>query len=278
MRFLLFLIIASIASVAGYSQTGPGAMLPGKDDVPGWRTAGEIKIWSKENIRNFAKEESDLVMEYGFDHAVEQDYYNYRNKLIKAKVYVMTSSFGACGLFMRYSKNQKVIKEYGNSAYQKVGEYGFWKHLYLVKLTSASAGDTITDGFRMIAAYIDSKIRSKGMIPEILGLSGGKAGNVTIFKGPLALSEIYYFSPLNIFFVQEGIAIENGDTKDIILKYSDNNEAVRRFTEVAGLLSGMNKFSDFIMLENFSFALKDRDRKTLVFKVSENYLKINIKK
>jgi hypothetical protein len=78
--------------------------------------------------------------------------------------------------------------------------------------------------------------------------------------------------------VQEGIAIENGDTKDIILKYSDNNEAVRRFTEVAGLLSGMNKFSDFIMLENFSFALKDRDRKTLVFKVSENYLKINIKK
>lgn len=277
MRYLFTIILIIYACLETAGQTGPGAMLPGKDDLAGWRTPGEMKIWSKENLRSFAKEESAIVQEYGFNYAVEQNYNNFRNKLINVKVYVMNSSFGACGLFMRYSKNQKVIKEYGNSACEKDGEYCFWKQFYFVKLSSASVGDTIKEGFRMISAFIDSKIRSKGVMPDIMGLSSGRSGNVIIFRGPLALSEIYYFSPLNIFFVQEGIAMENPDSKEIILKYADNNEAVRRFTEVAGILSGMSKFSDFIMLENFSFAMKDKERKTLVFMVSENYLNIKIK-
>jgi hypothetical protein len=277
MRYPFTIILIILACIHLSGQTGPGAMLPGKDDIAGWRTSGEMKIWNRENIKSFAKDESAIVLEYGYNYAVEQDYSNYRNKQINVKVFVMNNPFGACGLFMRNSKNQKVMKEYGNSSMEKDGEYCFWKQFYYVKLSSASAGDTIKEGFRMIAAFIDSKIRSKGVLPDILGLSDGRRGNVTIFRGQLALSEIYYFSPLNIFFVQEGIAIEDGDTREIILKYTDNNEAVRRFTEVAGILSGMSRFSDFIMLENFSFVMKDKERKTLVFRVSENYLNITIK-
>jgi hypothetical protein len=277
MRYYLTITLLFFISLNSAGQTGPGAMLPAKDNIAGWRPAGEINIWSKENLRNFAGDEADIVMEYGFDHAVEQNYYNFKNKLINVKVYVMNNSFGSCGLFMRYSRNQNVVKEYGNSAYQKDGEYGFWKHLYYIRLTSDAKGDTIKEGFRMIAAFIDSKIRYRGVIPEIVGYSEGKAGTVTIFRGPLALSEIYYFSPLNIFFVQEGIAIVNGESKEIILRYSDNNEAVRRFSETAGILSGISKFSDFIMIGDLSFALKDRERRTLVFRVSDNYLNITIK-
>lgn len=277
MRLRIFIFFVYLASLASRAQTGPGAMLPDKDDIPGWRTAGQIKIFSKEALPGFSKEESGILTEYGFDYAAEQSYYNYSNRLINAKVYVMKSSFGSCGLFMRSSRDQNTFREYGNSAYTKAGEYGFWKQYYFVKLTSGSEGDTISEGYRLIAAFIDSKIRSKGIIPDILGFSEGKAGNVTIFKGPLALSEIYYFSPLNIFFIQEGIAIDNGKSMEIFLRYSDNNEAVRRFTEVAGILGEMTRFSDFIMLENFSFAMKDRERKTLVFKVTENNIHITIR-
>jgi hypothetical protein len=277
MRYPVSIIIFIIVCLESAGQTGPGAMLPGKDNIPGWKTAAENKIWGKESLKKFAGEESEIVNEFGFDYAVEQNYYNFKNKLINVKVYVMNNSFGSCGLFMRYSRNQKIAKEYGNSSYLKKGEYGFWKHLYFVKLTSGASGDTITEGFRMIASYIDSKIRSKGTIPEIIGSSEGKPGTVTIFRGPLALSEIYYFSPLNIFFVEEGIAIVNGDRKEIILKYSDNDKAIKRFSEVAAILSGMSKFSDFVMIENFSFAMKDRERKNIVFRVADNYLNITIK-
>ena len=277
MRIHLTIILTIFICSESFAQTGKGAMLPDKDDIAGWKPEGEMKIFNSEALRNLAKEETEFIKEYGFDYAVEQKYYNYRNMLITVNVYVMKNSFGSCGLFMRYSKKQKVFQEYGNSTYEKAGEYGFWKQMYFVKLTSGSEGDTIKEGFRMISGFIDSKIRTKGSVPEILGYSKDKPGNVTIFKGPLALSEIYYFGPNNIFFIDEGLAIENGETKEIILKYSDNNVAVRRFTEVAGLLSRMSKFSDFVMLDDFSFALKDRDRKKLVLTVSENCLNITIK-
>jgi hypothetical protein len=277
MRIPFTIILTIFICLKLSAQTGKGAMLPGKDDIAGWMPAGEMKVFKSEALRNLAKDEAEFIMEYGFDNAIEQKYYNYGNKLITVDVFTMKNSFGSCGLFMRYSKKQKVSQKYGNSTYVKTGEYGFWKHLYFVKLSSASAGDTINEGFMMISAFIDSKIRSKGVIPEILGFSKDKPGNVTIFRGPLVLSEIYYFGPNNIFFMQEGIAIENGRTKEIILKYPDNNEAVRRFTEVSGILSRMSNFSDFAMHDNFSFSMKDRDRKTLVFSVQENCLNIMIR-
>jgi hypothetical protein len=277
MRRLILLFAFYGFAISSIAQTGPGAMLPGKDDIAGWKPEGELEIFSRESIRNLSKEETDYILEYGLNYAIRQRYYNYRNKVITVEVYTMNNSFGSCGLFMRYGKKQRVFQEYGNSVYEKEGEYGFWKQLYFVKLKSAASGDTIKEGFRQISAFIDSKIRSKGIIPDILGFSKDKPGNVTIFRGPLALSEIYYFSPKNIFYINEGLAIENGNIKDIIFRYSDNNEAVRRFTEVAGLLSGMSKFSGFIMLGDFSFTMKDRDGKQLVFKVAEDCIRVNIK-
>jgi hypothetical protein len=257
-------------------QTGPAAMLPEDENLQGWIKRGEVKVWRKENIRNFAKNESDIVLEYGFNYAVEQNYIDAGNDLINVKVYVMYNSFGSCGLFMRSGKNQKIVKGYGNSAYQKEMEYAFWKHLYFVKISAVTAGGSVEKGMKMIASFIDSKIKSKGTTPEILDLAQGKTGAVTIFRGPLVLSEIYNFSPQNIFFIEEGIAIESGKRKEIFLKYTDRNEAVRHFTEAAGLLSRINKFYDFKMPDNFSFSMKDRDSRKLVFSVSDNYLNITI--
>jgi hypothetical protein len=144
-------------------------------------------------------------------------------------------------------------------------------------MTSRFSGDTINEGFRQIAGFIDARIRTKGKPPEILDYCVDKKGTVTIFKGPLALSEIYYFSPLNIFFADEGIAVTNGDTTELIFAYIDDNEAVRRFTEVAGIVSQMSKFSDFIMPAPFTFAMMDRNGKMLTFRVIENKIDVIIK-
>jgi hypothetical protein len=277
-RGMIFAAVIFIISVSGgYSQTGPGAFLPGPDDIPGWKPAGEMKIWNETILGSLSPADKDLIMEYGFSYAVTARYYNYNNRLIDVRVFTMDNSFGACGLFMRSSRNLRVFEEYGNSSYEKPGEYGFWKQFYFVIMQSAASGDTVSEGFRQIASFIDSRIKSRGILPDILRFSDSRSGNVIIFKGPLALSEIYYFSPLNIFFIKEGIAIEDKDSKEIILKYTDNYEAVRRFSDSAGILSSMTKFSNFIMAGEYSFAMKDRDGRTLIFKVVDNCLHITIK-
>jgi hypothetical protein len=144
-------------------------------------------------------------------------------------------------------------------------------------MTSETTGDTISEGFRQMAAYIDSKIRSRGNMPAILGYSKYKKGDVTLFRGPLGLSEIYYFGPRNIFFADEGIAIENNNETEIFFKYSDNNEAVWRFSETAGLLSGMSRFSDFKMTGEYTFELKDIEGRVLSVSVSDSCLHVTIR-
>jgi hypothetical protein len=252
-------------------------MLPDDTEVPGWRPAGVLKVYKSDNLHTLINADADLVLEYGFRQAITRDFYNYSGKLINIQVFTMDNTFGSYGIFLQKSKGEKVFQKYGNSCFEKPHSFGFWKQFYFIYMQSEFEGDTITEGFRLFAGIIDSKIKSKGLFPEILGLSSDKKGNITIFKGPLALSKIYYFSPSNVFFINEGIAVENDNSKEIILKYADNNEAVRRFSETAGILGAMTKFTNFIMTGSFSFTMKDREGKTLVFKVDGNCLDITIK-
>jgi hypothetical protein len=273
---VLLLILISGYSIS-YSQTGPDAILPSEKEVPGWRTSGEARVYSKDNLRDFFKDTAELFIEYGLRKAVSRDYYNFFGKVINLQVYTMDNTFGSYGLFLQKSKGEKVFKEFGNSCFEKPGSFVFWKQYYLVIMNSISSGDTISEGFRLLAGVIDSKIKSRGVLPEIIGRANNKKGYPILFKGPLALAEIYYFSPLNIFKINEGIAFENGDSKEIILKYTDNNEAVRMLSDAAGILSVIQKFSGFIMVGDYSFAMKDKEGKTLTFKVDGDCLDIVIK-
>ena len=277
MKKTILLILLIVTCSTSFSQSGPGAILPAEKEVPGWRTSGELKIYNRDNLVNLADGEADMFKEFGLRNAVSRDYFNFTGKVINIQVYTLESTFGSYGIFLQKSKEEKVFKEFGNACFEKAGDFTFWKQYYFITMHSGSSGDTISSSFRLMAGIIDSKIKSRGLLPDILGLSNDKTGHISIFKGPLALSKIYYFGPMDVFYINEGIAIENGDTTEIILKYTDNNEAVRRFSDSAGILSGMSKFSGFIMIGDYSFAMKDKDGKTLTFKLDNNYMNITIK-
>ena len=277
MRYSLIPVLNILICFSSFSQTGPGAILPDGTEIPGWRAAGGLKIYKSDNLHSLINADADLVLEYGFRQAITRDFYNYSGKLINIQVFTMDNSFGSYGIFLQKSKGEKIFQKYGNSCFEKPGSFGFWKQFYFIYMQSKSEGDTITEGFRLFAGNIDAKIKSRGLFPDILGLSRDKKGDITIFKGPLGLSNIYYFGPSNVFFINEGIAIENENSKEIILQYSDNNEAVRRFSDAAGLLGSMAKFTNFTLVDKYSFSMKDREGNTLVFKVDGNCLDIVIK-
>jgi len=189
----------------------------------------------------------------------------------------MNNTFGSYGYFLQTSRKEKVFKEFGNASFENNNSFHFWKQIYYLEMISKSSGDTISAGFRQIAGYIDSRVKSRGTPPDIMKLADNKKGIPVLFKGPIAMDKIYYFGPVNIFNIEEGIAFENNDSKELIYKYQDNNEAVRRFSDAAGILSKMQRYSDFRLVDRFSFTLKDRDGKVLTFKVDDNCLDVVIK-
>jgi hypothetical protein len=277
MRKLMILWIFIISWIPSFSQTGPGAILPSEYEIPGWRPNGDFRVFNSGNLSNLIDGGAALFLEYGFREAVTRDYYNYHGKIIKLEVYTMSNTFASYGIFLQKAKGEKTFHEFGNDCFSNSGSFGFWKQYYFVFMRSDFSGDTISEGFKLMAGAIDAKIKSRGILPDILGLSKYKSGKITIFNGPIALSNIYYFGPGNIFSIKEGIAIENDDSKEIILKYEDNNEAVRRFSDAGGILGAMINFSDFKMDGQFSFTMKDNKGNTLVFKVDENCLDILIR-
>jgi hypothetical protein len=277
MRKLFIFLFAILGCCNSFSQSGPDAILPSEKEVPGWRTTVEYKLYNKDNFQSIIIAETDLFKEFGLKNVISKDYYNFSGKVINIQVYTMNNIFGSYGIFLHKSKGEKVTKEFGNSCYEKDGTYAFWKQYYFILMHSAMPGDSVSAGFRQMAGVIDSKIKSRGNMPEILSFSNNRAGIPILFKGPISLSEIYYFSPLDIFKINEGIAFESTDNKEIIFKYPDNNEAVRRFSDAAGILGGMTKFSNFSMVGPYSFVMKDKEGKTLTFKVDDNCLDITIK-
>jgi hypothetical protein len=277
MKKTIFIILILAGCINLFPQTGQDAILPSEKEVPGWRTSGELKKYTRENVNTLLSEETDLFKEFGLKSVISRDYYNFSGKTINIRVFTMDNSFGSYGIFLQKSKGEKVFKEFGNACFENKGNFQFWKQLYFVVMHSEFSGDTISQGFRQIAGIIDSKIKSRGILPDILKLSGNRNGTTSIFKGPLGLANIYYFGPLNIFNVNEGIAIENKDTKEIILRYKDNNECVRRFSDAAGILGGMQKFTGFTLVNKYEFTMKDNAGKELTFKVDKEYLNIVIK-
>jgi hypothetical protein len=277
MRITILLTLSIVVYYTSFSQSGPGAILPSEKEVPGWRTSGDLKIYNRDNMINLINGDAEYFKEFGVRYAVSRDYYNFTGRTINIQVYTFGNTFGSYGIFLQKSKGEKVFKEFGNACFENKGNFTFWKQVYLITMHSGSSGDTIYTSLRLMAGIIDSKIKSRGILPDILGLSKDRTGRITIFKGPLALSKIYYFGPVDVFDIEEGIAIENGDATEIILKYIDRNEAVRRFSDAAGILSGMSKFSGFKMIGNYSFAMKDKNGKILTFKVDDNCMNVTIK-
>jgi hypothetical protein len=277
MKKILFILFFSACYSLLFSQTGPDAILPSEKEVPGWRGAGEYKMYKEEDLKKLAGNDAELITEFGFKNVVSRNYFNFSGKEINVQVYTMDNTFGSYGLFLQKSRGEKVFKEFGNACFEKKGSFRFWKHIYFVVIQSESSGDTISQGFRQIAGIIDSKIKSKGVLPDILRFSGNRTGTTSLFRGPVALGNIYYFGPVNIFNINEGLAIENSDSRELIFKYTDNNEAVRRFSDAAGILGKMEKYSDFKLIDKYSFTMKDKEGKILTFKVDDICLDVIIK-
>jgi hypothetical protein len=276
-RYLELLLVLSFFVSASQAQTGSDAILPSEKELPGWRTTGEYKAYKGEELKNLIGNEAALVIEYGFKNALTRDYYNFRGKVITVRIFTMVNTFGSYGYFLQTSRGEKIFKEFGNASFENKNSFHFWKQIYYVEMISKSSGDTISEGFRQIAGFIDSKVKSRGALPDIMKLADSRKGSPVLFKGPIAMDKIYYFGPVNIFNTVEGIAFENSDSKELIYRYQDNNEAVRRFSDAAGILAKMGRYSDFRLTDRYTFTLKDRDGKVLTFKVDDNCLDVVIK-
>ena len=275
--FLLSLLLTLVALPLA-SQTGLKAFLPAEDEMPGWKTGDEVKIYKGSELIFFVNREADLLKEYGFEEVMAAELVNERGEEIELEIYRMTDVYASYGVYLLKSDGLEWEYDAGNESVMSNNSLVLWKHHYIAVIRNKDEkGADDTGSLTALADIIDSRIRIPGRWPKISHTFRDAPGRITLIRGKIALQNIYYFTSKDVFRIEEGYAIEKPGQTDIFLKYGDSFTSIRRFGEVAGVLSREKKFSGFTMVGETSFRMRDTDGNDISVESEDNYLNIRIR-
>lgn len=271
---LLFSLLTSMVGVNG--QTGMKALLPFEGEIPGWEIISDIREYEGEELNGLLGREAELFYEYGFRSAVIAKLSDSGEEQIEMRIYRMEDTFASYALYLNKSAGAAATYTSGNNAFIKDNSLGFWKHHFFVLISGNYEEYPVEEGIKMVADLIDSRIKPSGRLPEITGNFRDRPGRITLIRGKLALSNIYHFTSLDVFRIEEGVAIEEPGFTEIWLRYADSGSSIRRLGEVAGVLSRESMFTGFIMSGEQSFRLNDNMGNAIDIEATGRYLKIVI--
>jgi uncharacterized protein YuzE len=269
---LLSLLIVNQLSLPG--QTGLKALLPTEDEAPGWRVAGETREYSGDNLFSLINGGANLYLEYGFVEVIAASVVNEQGEELKLEIYRMGDSFGANAVYLQKRSGASDSYSVGNDAFINGGSLGFWKHHYFALIRSDKESESVIEGMKMVADIVASRIRPKGQIPDLSKKFNNRPGRVTLLRGKIALSNIYYFTTTDVFRIEEGVAIEEPGRIEIWLLYDNSHITIQRLGEVAGILSRETRFTSFMMSGDQSFRLEDKKGNIIDIEATGKYLKI----
>ena len=274
--FSLYILVFLTTLCSG--QSGLTVFLPEKDELPGWVISGDVLEYEKEDLISMLDGGAALYHEYGFKEVMTVNFSNNEGKAINLHVYRMKYSFASYALYLQKSVGSEKMKEIGNDGFVSDYSLGFWKHHYFAIVNSNQAGIEISKGMEDIARIVESRIKNSGKWPDIISKVDNDVGKVTLIRGKISLSNVYFFSTKDVFRAQEGVAYEKDDLIEIILKYSSNYESIQRLGEVAGVLSRERRFNQFRMTGDYSFEMYDLQGNNIEIEAEGRYLLIDIEK
>jgi hypothetical protein len=275
-RMTYYAALCLIFTFNAAAQTGPAALLPAEGETEGWVLNGDPALYGGDDLFFLINGGADIYYEYGFREVIAASFTNPGGEEIKLEVYRMKDCFAAYAVFLQQSTGSEKGKSFGTNSFVNNGSLGFWKHHYFILMRSNSENSIVSDGMSMMAGSVDKRIKQECRLPDIATSFSNRSGRITLLRGKIALSNIYYFSPRDIFLIEEGIAVEESGVKEIWLHYSDPGKPVQRLAEVSALLSSDNRFTGFAMSGAETVTFSDNRGNRITMEASGNLLKIRV--
>lgn len=274
---VIFAAALLLLSVPGaVAQTGPAALLPAEGEIDGWGISGEPVVYGGDDLFFLINGGADIYYEYGFREVIAASLTDPAGGEIKLEIYRMSDSFAAYAVFLQKSTGSDIDEAAGTSSFINSGSMGFWKHHYFVLMRSNRENSTVTDGMKLVAGAVEKRIKQEGRLPDIVSSFSNRSGSITLLRGKIVLSNIYYFSSRDIFMIEEGIAVEENGVKEIWLQYSDPGKPVQRLAEVSAVLSSDTRFTGFTMSGEQSVTLADKRGNRIDIEAAGSFIKIKI--
>jgi hypothetical protein len=249
-------------ALAGTTSSTLESLLPRPDDVPGWAAVDKPRVLDGDELFEYMDGGAEIYREYGFRRLVVQEYRNGTGESIVLEVFEMKESGGAFGIYTFKSSSSGQEAGLGQDA--RLADYylNFWKGPYLVTLTGDPSMET-SPGLVALAGAVASRIAVEGSRPPgvaALPRGGMVPGSLKYFRGPLGVSNSYYFFDGDPFAVRECFSADyEGGTRLFLFCYPDADSCAASWEAVRSAFSLPGRFTASESGESGEIRVRDPD-------------------
>jgi hypothetical protein len=272
---ILIFASADCAKTSLQEKTGIASFLPDPQELKDWKKERPSELYMGEDLFQYINGGAEIYHEYGFVQVLVQDFSSRNGRSVSIEIYEMEAQEAAYGIYTFKSSSSGQAVDFGNEGRLEGYYLNFWRSNFLVTLTGFDEVEETVQGLLLIAESIDKKMSSiqkkeKSQLVHLLPEEGHILSSTKYFKGHLGFFNIYPFSTLDIFKIEEGVRGRYISGHEIfILSYSDAKSSSKQYREAGSHFRNSPRYKKFQETEK-AVLFEDKKDKLIMIQPHQN--------
>ncbi len=189
--FAMIALAAAMIPVAAFCdayEDSLQAMLPGADEIPGWKKDGEHLIYYADELWEYINGAAEGFLAYEVKSVIVQDYVTEEGAGLKLEIYDHQTPLMGFGIYAQHRDPSLEFIEIGTEAFGDEYSMQFWRDRYYVKVNVFSASEEVSRAMRLFAESVAA------------GIPGGSGP-----PGELDAFPTEGLTPKSLGFITEGV-------------------------------------------------------------------------
>ncbi len=160
---LLTVALSWAGACAG--EVSPAGLLPGENDLEGWKKNGETLFYGPDDLWEYINGQAEAFLMYDFREVAAQHYLDGSDLEIKIEIYEHGSPLMTFGIYSQFRSPEVSCLDIGNEAFGDEYSLHFWKGRFYVKVYAYDEGEKSGAEMKMFAGIVAGRIPDEGGEP-----------------------------------------------------------------------------------------------------------------
>ena len=214
-------------------------------ELKGWTESQPPEFYSGEDLFFYIDGGADIFLEYGFVEVSSYHYTDSEGRAVHAELYQMKDAGAAYGIYSINKPEKSIEYNIGYEGYTHNYFMAYFKNDFYVILSSESIEKNAIEGMKKIGHAFEKGITGETILPEIVIKYSDveKATEFKYLRGNVAMSNIHFFSAVNVFQIKEGLSFKKNGMLILLFNYDDITASGNAFKSGLNFFSTSNKFN-----------------------------------
>ena len=146
-------------------EISPAALLPGENDLEGWKKDGETLFYGPDNLWEYINGQAESFLMYDFREVAAQHYLDGSDLEIKVEIYELGDPLMTFGIYSQFRSPDGSYLDIGNEAFGDEYSLHFWKGRFYVKVYAYEEGEKSSAAMKEFSGIVAGRIPDEGGEP-----------------------------------------------------------------------------------------------------------------